>query len=819
MNDEARISELLAEMNLEEKVTLLAGADVWRTTGVPRLKVPAFKMTDGPNGARGGSYGGGVSALCFPCGTALASTWNPGLIQRVGEALAEEAHSKSAQLLLGPTVNLHRSPLGGRNFECYSEDPHLTGEIAVAFITGLQSSGIGACIKHFVANDSEFERHTISSEVDERTLRELYLRPFETAVRRATPWAVMSAYNKLNGTHCSAHRWLLTEVLKGEWGFDGIVVSDWGGTSDTAGIGNGGLDLEMPGPARHMGAKMLQAVSAGDVAEATIDDKVRRLLRTTLRAGVFENPDEAEEQAIDLPKHRALARRVAAESIVLMKNENELLPLDAGSLRSLALLGPNSLDAQMQGGGSAQVVAHYFVDPVEAIRNRLGDSVELRVERGCTSYKGTPPIDLRCLRPSQGGDRPGLSIEYFNNLELAGEPALVRHCSRIYFTWMGPFSKDVHPDAFSARLSGSFTAPESGRFLFSIASAGLSRLKIDGKLVIDNWSRQQPGTAFFGLGSENASCETLLREGRRYDLELEYSREGASLLGGLRLDCQPPIAEDLLERAVEAAAQSDAAILFVGLNDAWESEGHDRADMELPGRTVELIEAVAAANPNTTVVLNAGAPISLDWIDRVPALLDMWYPGQECGNAVCDVLFGDLNPAGRLTTTWPIRLEDTPAFASYPGSNGAVHYQEGLLVGYRHYDTKKVTPRFAFGHGLSYTHFEYADLAVQAAGDGARVSLDVRNMGKRDGQEVVQIYLHDFESSLDRPEQELVAFKKVEIAAGASRRVEFTLDRRAFSYYDPARGDWVAEAGEFELRVGASSRDLRLRASFALPPA
>jgi beta-glucosidase len=816
MDAETKIAELLGQMTLEEKVTLLAGADMWRTEGVPRLGVPAFKMTDGPNGARGGSFAGGATAVCFPCGTALASTWNPELIGKVGAALAAEARSKAAHVLLGPTVNLHRTPLGGRNFECYSEDPHLTSEIAVAYIEGLQSGGVGACIKHFAANDSEFERHTISSEVDERSLRELYLRPFEAATKRARSWAVMSAYNKLNGSYCSENDWLLNDVLRDEWGFDGVVISDWGGTADTLGIGNHGLDLEMPGPPRHMGDKLLQAVKAGEVPESQIDDKVSRLLRTTIRTGAFEQPVEPDEQAIDLPEHRALARRVAAESVVLMKNEAQLLPLDARQLKSVAILGPNSLDAQIQGGGSAQVQAHYFVDPVEAIHNRLGSSAELRVERGCTSYKGTPPIDVRCLTPSGDGERAGLTIEYFDGLDLSGDPVLVRHASRIYYTWIGAFADEVDSNHFSARLSGRFSAPDTGPFTFSIASAGLSRLKIDGDVVIDNWSEQRPGSSFFSQGSADETGVVQMQAGQSYDLELEYSREGAKFVGGLRLDCQPPVPEDMFERAVEAARDCDAAIVFVGLNDAWESEGHDRADMELPGRSVELIEAVCAANPRTAVVINAGAPITLDWLDSAPAVLDMWYPGQECGNAIADVLFGDVNPAGRLSTTWPIHLEDTPAFAHYPGSDGQVHYEEGVLMGYRHYDTRKIEPRLAFGHGLSYTRFEYSNLQVEADGDGARAVFDLANVGERDGQEVVQVYLHDYESTLERPEQELVAFQKVEIAAGASQRVELSLDRRAFSFYDPEAHGWVAEAGAFEVRVGASSRDLRLRADYRL---
>jgi beta-glucosidase len=815
-----RIERLVAELTLEEKVSLLGGSDMWHSPAVPRLGIPALKVTDGPSGARGASFSEGPTAACFPCGTALAATWNPELVGRVGAALGQEARSKGAHVLLAPTVNIHRSPLGGRNFECYSEDPYLAARIAVAFVQGVQSQRVGTSIKHFVCNDSEFERHTISSELDERALREIYLVPFEAAVKEADPWSVMAAYNRLNGTYCAEHARLLGDVLRGEWGFQGFVVSDWFGTRSTADAVNAGLDLEMPGPPRFMGESLLGAVRAGEVEEAVVDAAVRRLLRARLRAGAFESPEEPPERAADLPEHRRLARSAAAESIVLLKNQGSVLPLDASALGSLAVIGPNADAANIQGGGSARVPPHYAVTPLEGIRERAGDAVEVSFELGCTSHRSLPALDGRHVTPGGGEGERGLRVEYFNNLDLAGEPALVKTSRQAEFYWLGAFAPGVDPGEFSARIRGRFTAPESGAYTFGLTSAGLSRLFVDGREVVDNWTSQSPGESFFGAGSAEVSAPVELRRGQSYELRVEYARRNSPVLAGLRVGCLPPVPEDALERAVARAASCDAAVVIVGLNADWETEGRDRLDMELPGRQAELVERVAAANPRTVVVVNAGAPVRMDWIDRVPAALQLWYPGQECGNALADLLFGDVNPSGKLPQTFPKRLEDTPAYRYYPGANGKVVYGEGVFVGYRHYDARAIEPRFPFGHGLSYTLFEYADLRVSpletGPGDPIEVAVDVTNAGARAGQEIVQLYVRDVEASVPRPDRELRGFAKLELQPGERRTLRFGLEPRALSFYAPEREQWVAEPGEFEVLVGSSSRDIRARASFAL---
>jgi beta-glucosidase len=808
---EATLEDTIAGLTLEEKISMLAGADHWTTVPVERLGIPALKMSDGPIGARGAQSRGGPTSACFPAGVALAATWNPELVGRVGEALAEDARAKGVHLLLAPTVNIQRSPLAGRNFECYSEDPYLAARMAVAYIRGLQSRGVGACIKHFVCNDSEFERRGISSEVRERALHEIYLTPFRVAVREARPWAVMSAYNKLNGTYCSENRHLLLEILKGEWGFDGMVVSDWFGTYSPA-VAGGGLDLEMPGPARWMGAEALAMVEAGLVGEAEIDDKIRRLLRTLHRAGAFEHPEPASEQAIDRPEDRLLARQAAAEAIVLLKNRGAVLPLDPTGIRSIAVIGENARWAEVQGGGSTHVSPHYVVSPLDGIRSRAGDGIEVGYQTGCIVHKSLPPIDAAWLT-TQDGSEQGLTVEFYGNLDLSGDPVHTLATASTEHYWFGESVPGVDPTRFSARFMGHLTAPETGTYQFGLMSVGRARLLLDGRELVDGGS----GSSL--KGPQERIAEADLEAGRRYRLEIEYRWDGGPDWRIVRLGCEPPVPDSLLEDAVALAAASDVAIVVAGLTDEWESEGHDRVDMELPGRQAELIQRVAAANPNTIVVLNAGSPLRMPWLDDVPAVVQSWYLGQETGNAIAAVLFGDVNPSGKLPLTFPVRLEDNPAYINYPGENGRVHYGEGIFAGYRYYDKKGIEPLFTFGYGLSYTTFEYRNLVVEQAdcepGTEVSVRVDVENTGDRAGQEVVQLYVRDLESRLMRPPKELKAFAKVMLKPG-EKRTATTLAEEDLAYYDPGRGGWLAEPGEFEVLVGSSSRDIRLTARFRL---
>ncbi len=815
------VEALLSQMTLQEKVAMLAGTNDWYTVPVERLGIPSLKMSDGPNGARGaGGFTAGVKTACFPAEISLASTWNTELLERVGQALAREAKMKGAQVLLAPTVNIQRSPLGGRNFECFSEDPYLSARLAVAYITGLQSKGVGASIKHYVCNDEEFERTTISSEVRERALREVYLPPFQAAVREAHPWTVMAAYNYVNGVAASENSYLLTDILRTEWGFESVVMSDWFfSVKSTAPSVNAGLDLEMPTPLWR-GQKLLEAVEQGEVTEATIDTSVRRLLQLLVRADLFGSTKVTPEQDIDLPEHRALIREAAAEGIVLLKNEQQVLPLQREHLTSIAVIGPNAQVAQIMGGGSAQVNAHYAITPFEGIVSKVGERVRVRYEQGCSNYKLLPLLHGDVLLAGSEGTTPGLAVEYFTTPELAGSPTTRETQAKSELTWFGAMPEGVNPQQFSLRATARFTPSETGIYTFGLVSAGLSRLSIDGQQVIDNWTHQTPGGEYFGFGSTEVQTTMTLDAGRAYLLTLEFAKGNDMPLGAVRLGCLPPVPADAIERAVRLAAASDVAIVCVGFGGEWQSEGFDRPDLALPGQQDALVEQVVAANPRTIVVLNTGSPIAMPWLSSVAAVMQAWYPGQECGNAIADVLFGDINPSGKLPQTFPVRLEDTPTYLDFPGENGKIYYGEGVFVGHRFYEKKGIAPLFPFGFGLSYTTFSYGKLQLSAPqiapDDTLQVSIAVTNTGQQAGKEIVQVYVRDQEAKLQRPEKELKAFAKVQLEPGERKTVTISLAREALAYYDDLTHAWVAEAGEFEILAGASSQDIRARATFTL---
>ncbi|GCE31067.1 beta-glucosidase [Dictyobacter alpinus] len=828
-----KVEDLLGKLTLEEKVSLLAGASMWETVPIERLGIPALKVSDGPNGARGegnimvgttadGEANAGVTSACFPAGISLAATWNPELIERIGQALGQEAKSKGAQVLLAPTVNIHRSPLNGRNFECYSEDPYLSARMAVSYITGVQSEGIGATVKHFVCNDSEFERNSISSEVDERTLHEIYLPPFKAAIQEAGSWLIMSSYNKINGIYADENPYTLTEVLKKSWGFDGVVMSDWFGTQSTAAAANAGLDLEMPGPAMWRGEKLLAAVQTGEVAEATIDDSVRRLLRLFIKVGLFEITEKKAEQAIDLPEHRAVIRQAGAEGCVLLKNEQNILPLDPEKSQSIAIIGPNAKVASMMGGGSAFVNAHYAVTPYDAIVKRVGAHGTLNDETGFSNHNLLPLLNNDVYSNNDQNTTAGFIIEYFRNNNFTDKLDETDISTSSEKVWFGPIAETIDPRSFSARFTAHIIPKETGSHTFGLASSGVSKLSIDDKELIDNWDKQVKGQTYFGMGSTEATGTIDLTAGKKYQLTIDYAKVDPNVpISAVRLGYQPPVSSTALHHAIELARQSDVALIFAGLNGEWESEGFDRPNMDLLPEQVELIEKVAQVNPKTIVVLNTGSPITMPWLDKVAGVLQCWFPGQECGNAMTDVIFGDVTPSGKLPQTFPKRLEDNPAYINYPGENGRVHYGEGLFVGYRYYDKKKVEPLFPFGFGLSYTTFSYgSELELSTPtlqpDNHLQVRIHVTNTGERTGKEVVQLYVRDIKSSLHRPEKELKAFAKVQLEPGETKPVTFTLGRDALAYYDDLTHQWIAEAGDFEILVGSSAQDIHARATFTL---
>lgn len=809
-----RIDKILSQMTLEEKVSLLAGASFWETVPVDRLGVPALKVTDGPSGARGGVFEGGVKAAAFPVGIALAATWDLALVEEIGQALGQEAKSKGAQVVLAPTVNIHRSPLAGRNFECYSEDPYLSGKMAAAYIRGVQSQGVGATIKHFVCNDSEFERNSISSEVCERALREIYLPPFKAAVQEGKTWCLMTSYNRINGTYACDNAYTITRILREEWGFDGLVMSDWMGTQSTVASVNAGQDLEMPGPANWRGEKLLQAVKDGEVSEAMIDASARRVLALVEKTGKFDHPERQPEQAIDRPEHHVLIRKAAGEGMALLKNTG-VLPLSRSKMKSIALIGPNAKVTRFNGGGSASVNPHYLVSPYEGMVQKIGAQARVGYEMGCTIHKMLPLIARDLLGPE------GLEVHFYNNPDCSGDPDASIRSDNSNFFWLGNVVEGVNPNAFSGRLSGILKPSEGGTYTFGVSGLCPARLSLNGIEIIDNWTQFRPSFALMGGDAYEAIAEIVLEVGNEYRLEVVFRKEEMPMpVAALRIGLLPPIPLDAIERAAKLAGRSEVAVIFAGFSSEWESEGFDRPDMQLAGDQNALIEKVAAVNPNTAVVLNSGSPISMPWLDKVAAVLQAWYPGQECGNAIADVLFGDVTPCGKLPQTFPIRLEDNPAYINYPGENGKVLYGEGLFVGYRYYDKKKLAPLFPFGYGLSYTSFEYDRLSLNAekinAQQSLTVSVDITNTGKCDGKEVVQLYIRDVASSLQRPEKELKGFAKVELQPGQRKTVSFQVDREALAYYDDSACKWIAEAGEFEVLVGSSSQDIRVSGRFLL---
>ena len=805
----SRIDDLLSQMTLEEKISMLAGADLWHTVPVPRLGIPQFKTTDGPNGARGAWGSMSSPSVATPVGIALGATWNPSLVEEVGNVLADELKAKGAHILLAPTVNIHRTPIAGRNFECYSEDPFLSGMMASAYIKGIQDNGVGACIKHFIANDQEYERFSISSEVDERTLREIYLEPFRIAIRNSNPWAVMSSYNRVNGVYACEYDHSLLEILKGEWNFEGIVMSDWFGTYDE-GVPTSGLDLEMPGPARWMANGVVKkALDNGTLTEDLLNDKVRRLLGVLEKAGLFENPTLQPEQGENKPQHRKIIRRAAQEAIVLLKNDGTL-PLK--KVKSIAVIGPYANAVQILGGGSSSVTPHYVVTPFEGIKNRAGKKIKVDYAPGCLIYKNLPAPAPETLSTADG--RTGLDLSLFNGTEFSGDPVYSETTTRVQHGWFSTSVPNANQESFSMLMEGLFTPKESGTHTLALGGVGWCKLYLDGKLVIDHSSDSDMG--------KQITAEVKLKGGISYPIKVEYYWQGSPRWRSVGIGHQPPQPKDLIADAVKLAKHADVVVLVASLNGEWETEGADRVDMKLPGMQNELIKQVAKANKNTIVVLNVGSAVEMPWIDKVPAVLQLWYDSQEQGNALADILFGDVNPSGKLPTTFPVRLEDNPAFINYPGENGKVRYGEGIFVGYRYYEKKNVTPLFPFGHGLSYTKFKYSNLRLSAKSikpnETFEVKVDVTNTGKVIGKEIVQLYVRDVKSTFARPEKELKGFEKIELKPKQTKTVTFTLDREAFWYFDVAKNAWSTEPGEFEILVGASSRDIYEKQSLILEP-
>lgn len=800
---EKRVDSLLAKMTVDEKIEMIGGINDFYTRPILRLGIPSLRMSDGTMGVH--DFG---LTTAYPAGIAMAASWDTALAQRFGTSMGKDARARGVHFILGPGMNIYRAPMNGRNFEYFGEDPFLASRMAVAAIEGIQGQRVIAVAKHFAGNNSEFARMTLSSNVDERTLREIYLPAFEASVKEAKVGAVMDAYNLVNVVYMTQNNHLNNEILKKEWGFDGILMSDWGGTHDGVAAALGGLDLEMPSPTFMNSNTLLPALKEGKIPVATLDDKIRRILRKAIEFGFFDQP----QTDTDIPTYSQEGRQVALElargSMVLLKNEGNLLPLDESRVKTIAVIGPEAYPAVPSGGGSAESKPFNAVSFLEGISNRLG--IKTRV----LTAVDVPVLD-EVFEHSEfvitPGGESGLKGEYFSNDELRGPPAMVRTDQHIHFDWgEGSFAPNQPVDHFSVRWTGYFVPKQSGDYTFFSSADDGVRLYFGDETAIDDW---QPHAQTVDSYARH------LEAGQPYKIRFEYFEAVGSAIAGFGV----ARADSFVGRTTKAiAAKADAVILCVGFDPKTESEGSDRT-FQLPGGQDELIRQITSANKNTIVVLTAGGNVDMtQWIDHVPAILHAWYPGQEGGTALAQILFGDYNPSGKLPASFERRLEDNPGYYNYYPEKGEsqVKYSEGVFLGYRHFDRSETKPLFAFGHGLSYTTFEYSKLSVTpAAGnlnDPVTVSFEVKNTGNREGAEVAELYVGDTHASVPRPVKELKGFAKVNLKPGENKRVTLTLNRRAFSFYDVKKGDWSAEPGEFTVLVGASSDDIRLRDKFTL---
>lgn len=799
---ESAVETALRKLDLDAKTRLLAGQDMWSLPALPEIGLAALVLSDGPIGVRGVRFSSDDPSIALPSPTALAATWDPDLARRAGRLLAQEARRKGVHVLLAPTVNLHRSPLGGRHFECYSEDPLLTGAIGTGYVSGVQDGGVGTTVKHFVANDAETERFTVDNIVSPRALRELYLAPFEEIVRTAGAWGIMAAYNQVNGTTMTEHSGLLRAVLRAEWGFDGIVVSDWMAARSTVGAITGGLDIAMPGPRGVYGAALADAVRDGAVDESLVDDAVRNVLRLAARAGQLEGTPAAVTTLPETIDGRALAREIACRAFVLVRNAAvqdtpPVLPLDTG--KTIAVSGLAARDARILGGGSATVFPASIVSPLDGLTAALPD--------GAVTYAvGAAPSD-ELGSADQGFELIARCINAEGGL-LAEFPV-----PNGMINWLGEFPDGVDYETLhTVELHGTFVPRESGPHRFGSKGLGKFRITVDGTVVFDgaqNLDNADPFEAFFGPTVERGRVE--LTAGTPVQVSLLHT---PMKLPGAPIEMinfcfahgdpeRDP--DELIAEAVAQARAADVAVVVVATTERVESEGFDRTSLRLPGRQDELLSRVAAANPRTIVVVNAGSPVEMPWRDEVSAVLLTWFPGQEGGAALADVLLGLAEPGGRLPTTWPATLADCPVTNVTP-TDGKLTYTEDLLIGYRAWDNATTAPAYSFGHGLGYTTWDYESIEQ----DGSAVTVRVRNTGTRRGREVVQVYLAPIDDAVARPVRWLAGFAGVEAEPGDTAEAVITLPRRAFEIWDVNSNSWSYCPGSYEIRAAHSAADQRL---------
>ncbi|KAI0355239.1 beta-glucosidase [Trametes cingulata] len=840
----ADLDEVVEQLTTDEAILLTAGVGFWHTHAVSRLGIPAIKVSDGPNGIRGNHFFMSTPAKCLPSATGMAATFDTALMERVGrKLLAEEAKLKAASVLLGPTCNTQRNPLGGRSFESFSEDPHLAGMMAAAYCKGLQAGGIGACIKHFLGNDKENDRFGYDSIMSERALREIYAMPFMLAEKYAKPWCFMTAYNRVNGTHVSENKHILQEILRKEWGSDAATMSDWFGIYSIDHAINAGLDLEMPGTNKWRTLDLMnRSIQSRKITKRTVKERARKVLELVQRCakGAPEILDgDGIEQVGDLQAGRDIMTEFASQAIVLLKNEGGLLPLKPAEqgLKKIAIVGGNAKAVVLSGGGSAALKPSFFTTPYDGIVSALGKvspDVEVTYSEGARAYMQMPTLENEIV--TEDG-RPGWigafhSHESDDSMVPLDKPLTTRYIDETRIFLSTDYPKEL-TKRFTLRLRGQLKPRDHDcDYEFGLLSAGRAKLFVDDQLVIDNWTKQKRGDAFFNSGSKEEYGVVHMQAGKAYSIHVEFCNVRAPAdedpdeavmdsNGGVRLggaEVQHP--DELMASAVKLAGEADAVIAVVGLNADWETEGYDRTTLALPGRTDELVRKVAAANKRTIVVTQSGSSITMPWADEVPAIVHAWYLGNATGDALGEVLTGKVNPSGRLSLSFPKQLEDVPSHGHFHSEHGQVRYAEDLFVGYKHYHHRKIEPQWHFGHGLSYTTFEYSDLSLSSpvVSDGditLTASVKVTNTGSVTGTDVVQLYVsYPTTSELTHPPLMLKAFAKViDLAPGKSETVKLPLDKYAASYWEDRISRWVVDDGVYLVRVGRSSAPAALSLS------
>ena len=817
---ERRVDAILGKMTLEQKIDYIGGTG-FAVRAMPSLNLPALEMSDGPLGVRSNQK---YPSTTYAAGIGLAATWDPELAVRVGAGIGRDARARGINFMLGPGVNIYRAPMNGRNFEYFGEDPFLAGVTAAGYITGMQKQGVSPTVKHFLANNSEFLRHDSDSIVDERTAREIYLPAFEYAVKNAHVGAIMDSYNLVNGTHSSQNAYFNIDVARKQWGFQGVMMSDWDATYSGVGAANGGLDLEMPKGKYMNRENLLPAIRDGRVKESTIDEKVRRILTTAACFGWLDR----EQADLSISKYDAenhlVALQGAREGIVLLKNEGALLPLDKSKIKNILVAGPNAWPAQPVGGGSGKAIPFSAVSILEGIATYMGESAKIYYERGLPDMNSLATSTEFSTAEHDG--KPGLKLETFANGDLSGAPIStqsVRHLNFTGVSWEDLPDFDEVIESFSTqkkssrRWTGFYIAPETSSYEIAAEYSGESngyRVLVDGKTVFDEWK--------LATALQNHTSLTLSAGPHKIIAEaFQNTPIGGRLFVGIMDQ------HKIVSAAVKAAAaKADVIVIGAGFDSSSESEGADRT-FSLPFGQEELIRELAALNKNTIVTVTSGGNVDPgDWLDQVPADLELWYPGERGGTALAEILFGEVNPSGHLPATFERHWADNPVHDSYyPEANtNRVIYKEGVFVGYRGYEHNHVKPLFPFGYGLSYTTFQYSNLSVQpeggsSAGAHYSVTFDVTNTGTRPGADVAQVYVGETDPKVPRPAKELKGFSRVDLAPGETKHVSVPLDSRAFTYYDTTAKDWHADAGKYSVEVGRSSAETPLHADIKISSA